>query len=111
MIVTLEEVKAQLNQTLDLDNALITRKIAAAQSHIESLLGFKIEERYPPTTDEPPVSTVPPAIVECVCQLAAHWYENRESVLVGVSGQELPLGTWDIVNAFRDYSWGEPDAE
>lgn len=107
MIATLEDVKEQLNVTTDVDDTLLNRKIAAAQSHVESLLGFRIEERYPPTDDSPPVSTVPPALVECVCQLASHWYENREAVLVGVNGQELPLGMWDIVNAFRDYSFGE----
>lgn len=104
-IVTMDQVKAQLNQTLDLDDALILRKIDAAQSHIENLLGFKIETQYPPTTDDPPASTVPPALAECVCQLAAHWYENREAVLVGVNAQALPIGVEDIVREFRNWSW------
>lgn len=109
MIVTLEQVKEQLNVTTEIDDTILNRKIAAAQSHVERLLGFKIEERYPPADGDPLVSTVPPALVECVCQLASHWYENREAVLVGVNGQELPIGMWDIVNAFRDYSFGEID--
>lgn len=106
-IVDLDAVKEQVNQTENFDDALLQRKIDAAQSHIESLLGFTIEDRYPPTDDDEPVSTVPPALAECVLQLAAHWYENRESVLIGINAQPLPLGFDHIVSNFRDYSWGE----
>ena len=36
--------------------------------------------------------------------LLAHWYKNREAVLVGTIGQELPLTTREIINARRlDY--------
>ncbi|WP_421360287.1 head-tail connector protein [Agrobacterium rosae] len=101
MIVTVPEMKAQLNLTgipgTD-DDALIERKIMAAQDYIERLLGFKIETTYP--------DGIPPSLVEAVCQTAAHWYENREATLVGVSAQELPFGVWPIVNEFREYSFG-----
>lgn len=101
MIVTVEEMKAQLNLTgipgTD-DDALIERKIKAAQDYIERLLGFKIEATYP--------VEVPPSLVEAVSQTAAHWFENREATLVGVSAQELPFGVWPIVNEFREYSFG-----
>lgn len=108
MIVTVDEVKQQLNQTLDVDDALIQRKAEAAQNYLESLLGFRIEERFPPAGD-PPASTVPPVLKECVCLLAAHWYENREATLVGINAQEMPIGFDDIVNEHRDWSWGEAE--
>ncbi|CUX20061.1 conserved hypothetical protein [Agrobacterium deltaense Zutra 3/1] len=105
MIVDVAILKQQLNATgipgTD-DDALIERKIDAAQNHIERLLGFKIEETYGGTDQD----EIPPALVEAVCQLAAHWYENREATLVGVSAQELPFGVWQIVNEFREYSFG-----
>lgn len=105
MIVDVAILKQQLNATgipgTD-DDALIERKIEAAQNHIERLLGFKIEETYGGTDQD----EIPPALVEAVCQLAAHWYENREATLVGVSAQELPFGVWQIVNEFREYSFG-----
>lgn len=105
MIVDVAILKQQLNATgipgTD-DDALIERKIDAAQNHIERLLGFKIEETYGGADQE----EIPPALVEAVCQLAAHWYENREATLVGVSAQELPFGVWQIVNEFREYSFG-----
>jgi hypothetical protein len=105
MIVDVAILKQQLNATgipgTD-DDALIERKIGAAQNHIERLLGFKIEETYGGTDQD----EIPPALVEAVCQLAAHWYENREAALIGVNGQELPFGVWQIVNEYREYSFG-----
>lgn len=104
MIVTVAELKEQLNLSDDLgtgDDALLGRKIAAAQDHIERLLGFKIEETYGGTDQD----EIPSALVEAVCQLAAHWYENREATLVGVNGQALPFGVEQIVNEYRGYSF------
>jgi uncharacterized phage protein (predicted DNA packaging) len=104
MIVDVATLKEQLRVDFDDDDALVERKIAAAQDHIERHLGFKIEEQYPPAGD-PPVSTIPPALIEAVCQLVGHWYENREAVLVGVNAQELPLNVADIVREYRNWSW------
>ena len=104
MIVTVEELKQQLNFSDDLgtdDDTLIGRKIAAAQGHIERLLGFKIEATYGGEEQDP----VPPELQEAVCQLAAHWYENREATLVGVTAQDLPFGVWSIVNEYRNWSF------
>lgn len=100
MIVTVAELKEQLNLTDDLgtgDDALLGRKIAAAQGHLERLLGFSIETTYP---DE-----IPAPLVEAVCQLAAHWYENREASLVGVTATVIPFGVEQIVNEYREYSF------
>lgn len=36
-----------------------------------------------------------------ILQLAAHWFENREAVVVGASGATVPLGYWDLVLAHR----------
>ncbi|ANV22848.1 head-tail connector protein [Agrobacterium pusense] len=102
MIVTTEQMKAQLNILSSEDDEIIGRKIEAAQNHIERLLGFKIEETYGGTDQE----EIPPALIEAVCQLAAHWFENREAALVGVSGEDLPFGLWQIVNEYREYSFG-----
>lgn len=100
MIVSLEELKAHLNITTAIDDALLPAKIAAAQSQLEGWLGYAIEEEY---------DDVPPALKEAVLQLAAHWYENREATLVGVNAQSLPLGFEDIVANFRRYSFGAAD--
>lgn len=102
MIVTTAEMKQQLNLTPDLgadDDALIAGKIAAAQALIERYLGYKIEVNYP--GDE-----LPAALKEAVMQLTAHWYENREATLVGVSAQPLPFGVMDIVTEYREFTFG-----
>ncbi|MCJ8053889.1 head-tail connector protein [Shinella curvata] len=104
-IVTLAQLKEQLNFDEDLgtaDDVLLGRKIEAAQNHIERLLGFKIGETYGGTEQE----AIPPSLVEAVLQLAAHWYENREATLVGVTAEELPFGVWEIVREYRDWSFG-----
>lgn len=104
MIVTLEDMKAQLNLTDDIgnaDDALITGKIEAAQNHIERLLGFSIEATFGGAGQD----AIPPALMQAVFMLAAHWYENREASLVGVSGQYIPHGVWEIVNEYREYSF------
>lgn len=106
-IVTLEQLKGQLRIGHDDEDELITQKINSAQSHLEQLLGFKIATEYPPTEDDPPVSTVPPALVECVLQLAAHWYENREAVVLGGNAQVLPVSVADVVTEFRNWSWAD----
>jgi hypothetical protein len=104
VILTVQELKEQLNYSADLgtaDDALLGRKLAAAQDHVERLLGYKIEVTYGGADQEP----VPPALIEAVAQLAAHWFENREATLVGVTAQELPFGVWNIVNEYREYSF------
>jgi len=106
MILTLEQAKAHLAQTLDDDDDLIERLIAAAQNHVEDWLGYKIEARYGGTDQDP----IPPALVQGVALLTAHWYENREASLVGISAQSLPFGLVDIINDYRDWSFGEAPA-
>lgn len=99
-IVTLPEMKAELGILDDADDALIASKIDAAQAHLEALLGYDIATRFP--------DGAPADLVAAVKMLAAGWYENRESTLVGVSGMETPHGVWEIVNNRRNY-WGIGD--
>lgn len=101
-ILTLAQVKEQLAFTEDLgaaDDDLLDRKIAAAQNHVERLLGFKIEETYGGEEQDP----VPPALVEAVSQLAAWWYENREAA--GESMGLMPFGVTEIVTEYREFTF------
>lgn len=103
MIVTVPQIKEQLNIDAEdnSDDALLSRKIEAAQNHVERLLGFKVAERYGGAEQE----AVPPALMEAVSQLAAHWYENREASVIGMSAGALPFGVQDIIREYRDYSF------
>ncbi|SFP62709.1 head-tail connector protein [Tranquillimonas alkanivorans] len=103
-IVLLSEVKEQLAFTDDIgsaDDQLLTRKIDAAQSHIERLLGFKIEETFGGVDQDP----VPPALIEAVSQLAAWWYEQREAAVVGATANEVPFNVREIVNEYRGFTF------
>ncbi|WP_278970612.1 head-tail connector protein [Bartonella apis] len=101
-ILTLKQVKDQLNFTDDIgdiDDDLLTLKMQAAQNYVESLLGYKIEERYGSDGKEP----IPPALQEAVCQIAAWWYEQREAVGGVISS--IPHGCDDIIRSFRDWTF------
>lgn len=101
MIVTVEEMKQQLGFTDDmgaLDDELLERKIEAAQAHIERLLGYRL-------ADEFPGNVVPADLKEAIRLLTAHWYENREASIVGVSAQEIPYGIRDIIREYRNWSF------
>lgn len=95
-IVTLAQQKAHLGVTLDVDDTLIQSQIDAAQSFVETFLGYEIEEEFDPVPDD---------LVSAVKMLAAHWYENRESTLVGLSGQILPNGLDDVLHNRRNWTF------
>lgn len=103
-IVTLTELKAQLNFTDDIgadDDPLLEKKIEAAQDHIERLLGFRIADRFGGEDQEP----VPPSLFEAVLQLAAWWYEMREPVNVGNIVNAVPFGVAEIIGEYREFSF------
>ena len=97
MIVDLPTLKEHLRVDFSDDDAVIERKIAAAQDHIERHLGYVIAEEYP--------DGAPAALVEAVCQLVGHWYEHREAVVTGTITSDMPLNVADIVREYRNWSW------
>ncbi|WP_275789107.1 head-tail connector protein [Pararhizobium gei] len=97
-IIDIPRAKAQLNILDDQDDVLIGRKIAAAESFINRRLGFDMAVKYGD-------SDVPADLQEAILQLVAHWYENREAVLIGISSQALPSGLDDIIRDYRNWSF------
>lgn len=100
MALALADLKAHCNVTGTADDAVMTRFLAAAGKHVERLLGFALDdaEQFPDGT---------PADLElAVLQLAADWYENREASLVGLSAATIPFGVREIVNEYRNYTFG-----
>ena len=103
-IVDLPDLCAQVGLTGDApveDMEILARKGAAAQDHIERLLGYRIEDRFGGEGQEP----VPPALVEAVMQLAAWWFDNRETVNVGNIVNAVPFGVDQIVTEYREWSF------
>lgn len=102
-IITLEQIRAHLSLTDDLgtaDDGLIENQVAAAQNHIERILGFQIEETYGGAGQQ----AVPPALKQAVLMLAAWWYDCRETAGMG-SANEMPFGVASIVNEFREFTF------
>lgn len=97
MALDLAAAKAQLNILDDQDNDLIERKLAAAISYMNRRLGFDLQTQF--TAD------IPADLEEAVLQLVAHWYENREGVVVGVNAQVLPHSINDVINEYRNWSF------
>lgn len=130
-IVTVQELREQVGLTLDApdeDQILLQQKGDAAQNHIERMLGFRIEERFGCAPVDPasgithngetvthdgfPVthnavegtnSQIPAALKEAVLQLAAWWFENRDTVTE--RDRRLPFGVDDIVNEYREWAF------
>lgn len=95
-MTALADLKAHLNLEHDLDDNLLTGQIEAAEEMVARHIG-----------EDEPVSYVaaPAALKQAILQLAAHFYENREASLVGVSASELPFGFHDLVRPFRTWSF------
>jgi hypothetical protein len=95
MIVSINEAKATLGVTESADDALIERLSRASEARINALLGSPINPE-----------NAPDDLVHAIHLLIAHWYENREATLVGVSAQQIPHGVIDIVNEHRPFAFG-----
>jgi uncharacterized phage protein (predicted DNA packaging) len=95
MTVTVALLKAQLNLAGSDDDALLAHKIAAAQAWIEDQIGVVFAE----------IDPLPATLDEAVLQLAAHWYENREAVLVSAGASEIPFGVRDLIRPYREWEF------
>ena len=101
-IVTLEELIAQLGlDGIEGHEAMLSQKLAAAQGHVERLLGFKIEEHFGGEGQDP----IPEPLREAVLQLAAWWFEQREAGITGTITAQPPHGLPEIVAEFRDWTF------
>lgn len=101
-IVTAAELTDQLGlEGIDGLDSLLVQKIAAAQGHVERLLGFKIEECFGGEDQEP----VPEPLREAVLQLAAWWFEQREAGVVGQGVAQPPHSLPEIVAEYREWTF------
>lgn len=85
----LNDLKARLNIIDDdTEDGLLAGMIADALDHTGTAIGALAPVSY---------DDAPGGIRRAVLMLAAHFYENREAVLVGTSGNELPMGYADLI--------------
>ncbi|WIJ24231.1 head-tail connector protein [Devosia sp. RR2S18] len=94
-MTALTDLRAQLNIIDDnADDELLTRKIAAAEASVAADIGAETPVIY---------GDAPADLQEAILMKAAHLFENREAVLVGVGAQELPLGYADLIAPHRKW--------
>ena len=82
-------LKSQLNLDHDLDDALLAHKLDAAEIWIANYTGI-------------PFDAANAAQVEAALQLAAWWYEQRESAVVGTIVATVPFGVRELLASFRE---------
>ncbi len=101
MVVSLTELKEHLGLDLDstVDDAMLSDKIAAAQAHVESFVGGKLDDIavFPDGTPAP--------LKEAVKQLAGHWFDQRGPVQSGDRLFPVPMSIWDMVGPYRTWSF------
>lgn len=81
-------LKSQLNLDHDLDDALLAHKLAAAELWIEKHTGVAFD--------------ADPVLTEAALQLAAWWYEQRETAITGTIVAPVPFGVRDLLNSYRE---------
>lgn len=87
--VTVALLKAHMNLDSDLDDALLSQKIAAAEAYAASFIGGPIPD------------PAPAAITQAVLMLASFWYESREAATMGGNPYLVPFGVHDLLQAHR----------
>lgn len=98
-------VKSYLKVDFDEDDILISAIILGAQSYVQSMLGYKISEEFPISTDIPDELTI-----ACL-MIIAHWYDQRQIQTVGTLGVEISFAVSAIIDAHKDHMKGAPDEE
>jgi uncharacterized phage protein (predicted DNA packaging) len=94
-IISVDVSKAHMNVVGTDDDTLIASKIEAAEAWIDRWLSEPMAD----------MEEVPADLKQAVLMLAAHFYENREATLVGLSAEDVPLGVWDILTQHREWSF------
>jgi len=103
MTIDVDALRTHLNITGTDDDAVLARLLSAAASHVEAQLGFAVDD-----ADEFPEGT-PADVDQAVLMLAAHWYENREGSIVGMSIASVPYGVAEVLANRRRYSFAAED--
>jgi len=106
--VSYEDALDHLSLTGDMvEGAVVSRKLAAAQNHVERLLGYKFSARFlepgEEAGEEDEREEFPASLREAVLQLMASWFENREAV--GPAMREVPFGVREIVAEYRGWTF------
>jgi len=102
--LTLAQVKTYLRVDDDLEDALITALITAAREYAERYENRLLVART--ATDVAGTDYYTPSELEKAAMFLflGHLYENRETVVIGATAVEMPLGARRLLDMYRVYS-------
>lgn len=92
----LGSVKDYLKVDYNDEDILINGLILAAQSFIQTMLGYKIVDRF--TTPE----EIPDELTIACLMIIAHWFDNRQIQQSGTLGDEIKYAVGAIVGAHKE---------
>ena len=96
MLITLDLIKQHCRIDSDDEDELLELYESAAQQHIENQLDRKL------FASEVPDDVANGLVVkQAMLMTIAHWYEHRESVVIGVVSREIEEGTWRLIQPYR----------
>lgn len=100
MLLTLDLIKQHCRIDSDDEDELLGLYESAAQQHIENQLDRKLFASEVPD-DVANGLVINSAIKQAMLMTIAHWYEHRESVVIGVVSKEIEEGTWRLIQPYR----------
>ena len=100
MLLTLDLIKQHCRIDSDDEDELLELYESAAQQHIENQLDRKLFASEVPD-DVANGLVITPAIKQAMLMTIAHWYEHRESVVIGIVLREIEEGTWRLIQPYR----------
>lgn len=100
MLLTLDLIKQHCRIDSDDEDELLELYESAAQQHIENQLDRKLFASEVPD-DVANGLVITPAIKQAMLMTIGHWYEHRESVVIGMISKEIQEGTWRLIQPYR----------
>lgn len=88
----LETLKQQIRIDGDDEDTLLKGYVAAALAHVEQHCDRKLVVPLDGVELPPEQMELTPDVWQAVVLLVAHWYGNREAVVIGTISSTVPLG-------------------
>ncbi|TNH06634.1 head-tail connector protein [Testudinibacter sp. TR-2022] len=102
MLITLEQIKLHCRIDNDEEDILLIGYANAAQDYLEAQLNRKLYQTEVPENDSDGM-VVNHALRHAMLMLVAHWYEHRESAVIGngTVSKEIEDGAWRLLQPYR----------
>lgn len=100
MLIDIDLIKQHCRIDSEEEDELLEQYGQAAQAFIEIHLQRAL------FADEVPEDVsnglvINAAIKQAMLMLIGHWYEHRESVVIGATTKEIELGVWRLIQPYR----------